>query len=137
MPVHVVERIAAALNEAGKPLKGSRVLVLGLSYKPNISDDRESPSYRLMDLLDERGAEVAFHDPHVPVIQPSREHAHWAGLESVPWDRQSVEAYDVVVIATDHAAVDYARLAEWARLIVDTRNAMARFDTPPGKVWKA
>jgi UDP-N-acetyl-D-glucosamine dehydrogenase len=137
MPVHVVERIAAALNEAGKPLKGSRILVLGLSYKPNISDDRESPSYRLMDLLDERGAEVAFHDPHVPVIQPSREHAHWAGLESVPWDRQSVEAYDVVVIATDHAAVDYARLAEWARLIVDTRNAMARFDTPPGKVWKA
>jgi UDP-N-acetyl-D-glucosamine dehydrogenase len=73
----------------------------------------------------------------VPVIQPSREHAHWAGLESIPWDRQSVEAYDVVIIATDHAAIDYARLAEWARLIVDTRNAMARIDTPPGKVWKA
>jgi len=137
MPEYVVERIAAALNEVGKPLKGSRVLVLGLSYKPNISDDRESPSYRLMDLLDERGAEVDYHDPHIPVIQPSREHGHWAGLESAPWDRGTVESFDVVVISTDHKVVNYAALAEWARLIVDTRNAMAGVDVPPGKVWKA
>jgi UDP-N-acetyl-D-glucosamine dehydrogenase len=137
MPEHVVDRVAAALNDLGKPLKGSRVLILGLSYKPDISDDRESPSYRLMDLLDERGAEVGYHDPHVPVIQPSREHGHWAGLESVPWDRETIESHDAVVISTDHSAVDYARLAEWARLIVDTRNAMARIDAPAGKVWKA
>lgn len=137
MPEYVVERVAAALNEVGKPVKGSRALVLGLSYKPNISDDRESPSYRLMDLLDERGAEVAYHDPHVPVIQPSREHAHWAGLRSVAWDRPSIEAHDVVVVSTDHDGVDYEALAEWARLIVDTRNAMAGVDAPPGKVWKA
>jgi UDP-N-acetyl-D-glucosamine dehydrogenase len=137
MPEYVVERVAAALNEAGKPLKGSRTLVLGLSYKPNISDDRESPSYRLMDLLDERGAEVAYHDPHVPVIQPSREHAHWAGLESIPWDRETIESYDVVIVSTDHASVDYAALGEWGRLIVDTRNAMSGIDTPVGKVWKA
>jgi UDP-N-acetyl-D-glucosamine dehydrogenase len=137
MPEYVVERVAAALNEAGKPLKGSRVLILGLSYKPNISDDRESPSYRLMDLLDERGAEVAYHDPHVPVIQPSREHGHWAGLESVPWDRQTIDAFDVIVISTDHAAVDYSTLGEWGRLVIDTRNAMAGVDTPRGKVWKA
>ena len=137
MPEHVVNRVAAALNDLGKPLKGSRVLILGLSYKPDISDDRESPSYRLMDLLDERGAEVAYHDPHVPVIQPSREHGHWAGLESVPWDRETIETHDAIVISTDHSAVDYHRLAEWARLIVDTRNAMAGIDAPPGKVWKA
>ncbi|HUF89537.1 MAG TPA: nucleotide sugar dehydrogenase [Gemmatimonadota bacterium] len=137
MPEYVVDRVAAALNEVGKPLKGSRALVLGLSYKPNISDDRESPSYRLMDLLDERGAEVAYHDPHVPVIQPSREHAHWAGLGSVGWDRETIESFDVVVISTDHDAVHYPSLAEWARLIVDTRNAMAAIDAPPGKVWKA
>jgi UDP-N-acetyl-D-glucosamine dehydrogenase len=137
MPEYVVERVAAALNEAGKPLKGSRTLVLGLSYKPNISDDRESPSYRLMDLLDERGAEVAYHDPHVPVIQSSREHGHWAGLESTPWDRETIESYDVVIVSTDHASVDYAALAEWSRLIVDTRNAMSGIDTPAGKVWKA
>jgi UDP-N-acetyl-D-glucosamine dehydrogenase len=137
MPEHVVDRVAAALNELGKPLKGSRVLILGLSYKPDISDDRESPSYRLMDLLDERGAEVAYHDPHVPVIQPSREHGHWAGLASVPWDRETIESHDAIVISTDHSAVDYDRLAEWARLIVDTRNAMAGIDAPDGKVWKA
>ncbi|HET6617650.1 MAG TPA: nucleotide sugar dehydrogenase [Gemmatimonadota bacterium] len=137
MPEYVVERVAGALNELGKPLKGSRILVLGLSYKPNISDDRESPSYRLMDLLDERGAEVAFHDPHVPRIQPSREHGHWAGLESTPWDRETIESYDAVIIATDHAAVDYPALAEWARLIVDTRNAMAGIEAPAGKVRKA
>ena len=118
-------------------MKGSRVLVLGLSYKPNIGDDRESPSYRLMDLLDRRGAEVAYHDPHVPAIQPSREHAHWAGVESVPWDRRTIESFDAVIISTDHAAIDYERLAEWARLIVDTRNAMSRIDASPGKVWKA
>jgi UDP-N-acetyl-D-glucosamine dehydrogenase len=137
MPEYVVERVAAALNEAGKPLKGSRVLILGLSYKPNISDDRESPSYRLMDLLDERGAEVAYHDPHVPVIQQSREHGHWAGLESVSWDRQTIDSFDAIVISTDHASVDYSALAEWGRLVVDTRNAMAGIDTPQGKVWKA
>jgi UDP-N-acetyl-D-glucosamine dehydrogenase len=137
MPEHVVERVAAALNDLGKPLKGSRILILGLSYKPDISDDRESPSYRLMDLLDERGAEVAYHDPHVARIQPSREHGHWAGLESVPWDRETIESHDAVVISTDHSAIDYDRLAEWARLIVDTRNAMAGIDTPAGKVWKA
>ncbi len=137
MPEHVVDRVAAALNDLGKPVKGSRVLVLGLSYKPDISDDRESPSYRLMDLLDERGAEVAYHDPHVPMIQPSREHAHWAGLESVPWDRATIESHDAVVISTNHSAIDYTRLAEWARLIVDTRNAMAGIDAPAGKVWKA
>jgi len=137
MPEYVVERVAAALNEVGKPLKGSRILILGLSYKPNISDDRESPSYRLMDLLDERGAEVAYHDPHVPVIQPSREHGHWAGLESVSWDRSTIESFDAIVISTDHAAVDYVALAEWGRLVIDTRNAMAGIDAPPGKVWKA
>jgi UDP-N-acetyl-D-glucosamine dehydrogenase len=137
MPEHVVERVAAALNDLGKPLKGSRILILGLSYKPDISDDRESPSYRLMDLLDERGAEVAYHDPHVAVIQPSREHGHWAGLESVPWERDTIESHDAVVIATDHSVIDYVRLAEWARLIVDTRNAMAGIDAPSGKVWKA
>ncbi|HEY7472830.1 MAG TPA: nucleotide sugar dehydrogenase [Gemmatimonadota bacterium] len=137
MPEYVVERVAASLNELGKPVKGSRILILGLSYKPNISDDRESPSYRLMDLLDERGAEVAYHDPHVPVILPSREHGHWAGLESTPWDRETIESYDAVIVATDHAAVDYRALAEWGRLIVDTRNAMTGIEAPAGKIRKA
>jgi len=137
MPDHVVGRVIEALNARGRPASGSRVLILGLAYKPDVSDDRESPSYQLMDRLAERGAEVAYHDPHVPIIQPSREHSAWAGMRSVSWEREAISGFDVVVIATRHTAVDYRELAEWARCIVDTRNAMAGVDVPPGKLLKA
>jgi UDP-N-acetyl-D-glucosamine dehydrogenase len=137
MPDHVVSRVIEALNARGRPASGSRVLILGLAYKPDVADDRESPSYHLMDRLAERGAEVAYHDPHLPVIQPSRDHSAWAGTRSVPWDRETISGFDVVVIATRHGGVDYAALAEWARCIVDTRNAMAGIEVPPGKLLKA
>ena len=137
MPDHVVSRVIEALNARGRPASGSRVLILGLAYKPDVADDRESPSYHLMDRLAERGAEVAYHDPHVPVIPPTREHSAWAGTPSVTWDRETISGFDVVVIATRHSAVDYRELAEWARCIVDTRNAMADVDVPPGKLLKA
>jgi UDP-N-acetyl-D-glucosamine dehydrogenase len=137
MPVHVVARVGEALNSAFKPLNGSRVLVLGLAYKPNVDDERESPSYRIMELLSERGAEVAYHDPYVPVIRPTREHSQWAGTKSVPWDRATIGGFDAVVIATAHSCVDYQELADWARCIVDTRNAMATVRVAQGKVWKA
>ena len=137
MPVHVVERLGEALNAARKPLNGSRVLVLGLAYKPNVDDERESPSYRIMELLKQRGAEVAYHDQHVPVIRPTREHPQWAGIRSVPWDHATVAGFDAVVIATAHAGVNYQELGDWAQCIVDTRNAMAVVQAAPGKVWKA
>lgn len=137
MPGHVVERLGEALNSARKPLNGSRVLVLGLAYKPNVDDERESPSYRIMELLKQRGAEVAYHDPYVPVIRPTREHPHWAGTRSVSWDRATIEGFDVVVITTAHACVNYQELADWARCVVDTRNAMAGVKAAPEKVWKA
>jgi UDP-N-acetyl-D-glucosamine dehydrogenase len=137
MPAHVLERLGEALNSARKPLNGSRVLILGLAYKANVDDERESPSYRIMELLKQRGVEVAYHDPHVPIIRPTREHAHWAGTESVRWDRATIAAFDAVVIATAHAAVNYQELAEWAQCIVDTRNAMASVQVAPGRVWKA
>jgi UDP-N-acetyl-D-glucosamine dehydrogenase len=137
MPAHVVERVGEALNSARKPLKGSRILVLGLAYKPDVDDERESPSYRIMELLSQRGAEVAYYDPHVPVIRPTREHPHWAGTKSVSWDRATIEGFDAVVIATAHAGVNYRELADWAQCIVDTRNAMAGVQTAPGKIWKA
>jgi UDP-N-acetyl-D-glucosamine dehydrogenase len=132
-----VERTGEALNSVQKPMKGSRVLVVGLAYKPNVDDERESPSYRILELLKQRGAEVAYYDPHVPVIRPTREHAQWTGTESVQWNRETIGGYDVVVIATAHAAVNYQQLAEWAPLMVDTRNAMAGVTTRPGQVWKA
>jgi len=137
MPEYVVHRVAHALNAINKAVKGSRILILGLAYKPNVDDERESPSYALMRLLSERGAEVEYHDPHVPVIKPTREHSQFAGKKSVAWDRTTIEKFDLVLIATNHACVNYEELADWARCIVDTRNAMAPVKVPPGKIWKA
>lgn len=137
MPEHVIHGVADALNERGKAVKGSKILVLGLAYKPNVDDERESPSYVLMDLLDRRGAEVSYHDPYVLVIKPTREHSHWAGTKSVHWDRATIGEFDLVLIATNHASVNYQNLAEWAPCIVDTRNAMAGIKTKPGQVTKA
>jgi UDP-N-acetyl-D-glucosamine dehydrogenase len=137
MPEYVVRRVADALNTRNKAVKGSRVLILGLAYKPNVDDERESPSYILMDLLSERGAELEYYDPYLPVIKPTREHSHWAGKKSVEWDRATIESFDLVLIATNHSCVNYKELADWAHCIVDTRNAMSAARVPPGKVWKA
>ena len=137
MPDYVVNRVGEALNSQRKPLKGSKVLILGLAYKPDVDDDRESASYRLLDKLRERGADVAYYDPYVPVIGPTREHPHWAGTKSVTWDRDTIAGFDAVVIATAHKAVSYDELAEWAQCIVDTRNTMANVARAGGKVWKA
>ena len=136
MPHHVINKVAEALNTQRKALNGSRVLVVGLAYKPNVDDDRESPSYILLDLLTERGAEAAYFDPFVPVIRPSREHAHWAGTKSVAWDRETISGFDLVLISTAHTAVNYRELGEWSSCIVDTRNAMAGIPSS-GKTWKA
>ena len=137
MPQYVVNRTAEALNTLRKPMNGSRVLVLGLAYKPNVDDDRESPSYVLMDLLKVRGAEVAYYDPYVPVIRVTREHSHWAGTRSVDWSREAMQGFDAVIVATNHQAVNYQELADWIPCIVDTRNAMAGVKTKPHQVWKA
>jgi UDP-N-acetyl-D-glucosamine dehydrogenase len=137
MPEYVVLRVADALNTRNKAVKGSRVLILGLAYKPNVDDERESPSYILMDLLSERGAELEYYDPYLPVIKPTREHSHWAGKKSVEWDRATIESFDLVLIATNHSCVNYQELADWAHCIVDTRNAMSGTHVRSAKVWKA
>ena len=137
MPEHVVHRVADALNTQRKAIKGSKILILGLAYKPNVDDERESPSYVLMKLLTERGAEVAYYDPYVPVIKSTREHPQFAGRKSVEWNRAMIENFDVALIATNHSSVNYHELGQWARCIVDTRNAMARVKGVSSKVWKA
>ena len=134
MPEYVVNRVAEALNTKRKSVNGSKVLIVGLAYKPNVDDDRESPSYTLMDLLKARGAKVAYYDPFIPVIRPSREHGHWAGTPSIQWNKDSVSAFDAVVVSTVHAQVDHTLLTNWGSVIIDTRNAVADL---PGKVWKA
>ena len=137
MPQYVVNRVAEALNAQKKSVNGSRVLLLGLAYKANVDDDRESPTYHLLDLLKKQGAEVAYHDPHVPVIRLTREHPHWAGVKSLPFNRENISSFDAVLISTAHKAVNYQQLADWAKCIVDTRNAMAGCQVEAGKVWKA
>src|SRR6267142_420869 len=113
MPEYVVRRVADALNDAEKAVKGSSILILGLAYKPNVDDERESPSYFLMEMLKARGAKVAYYDPYVPVIRPTREHAHWTGTKSVEWKKNLISTYDLVLIATNHASVNYQELADW------------------------
>ena len=137
MPMYVVNRTAEALNANRKPVNGSRVLIVGLAYKPNVDDERESPSYTLMEILKSRGAEVAYYDPYVPVIRPTREHAHWTGTRSVDWNRETVQSFDAVIISTNHQSVSYQDLADWSPCIVDTRNAMAGVAAKAGQVWKA
>lgn len=137
MPRRVVDCVAEALNASSKSVKGSHVLVVGLAYKPDVDDDRESPSYKLLEILNQRGAEVSYYDPYVPVIKPTREHGHWAGTRSVEWNEATFRSFDVVLISTAHSCVDYGVLARCAQCIVDTRNAMKDQKAAAGKVWKA
>ncbi|MBI5800761.1 MAG: nucleotide sugar dehydrogenase [Verrucomicrobia bacterium] len=137
MPMYVVHRTQEALNAKKKSINGSKILIMGLAYKANVDDDRESPSYTLLDLFKARGAKMSYYDPHVPVVRPSREHGHWAGTKSVPWTKKSISSYDAVVISTNHKKASNQELADWAQVIVDTRNAMADVKVAAGKVWKS
>ncbi len=119
MPQFVTEKVVDALNEAGRSVRGSKILVLGLAYKKNINDARESPSIQLLELLHAKGAEVAYSDPFVPEFPPMREHSF--ELSSVAITPESLSAYDCVIIATDHDQFDYDLIQRHARLIVDTR----------------
>lgn len=137
MPRYVVRRTIDALNAHKKALNGSRILLIGLAYKPNVDDDRESPTYKLMELYEDYGANVAYYDPYVPVIRPSREYPHYAGRKSVEWTEDEISGYDAVVIATNHRDIDYDSLAKWAPCIIDTRNAMNGSSVKSGQVTKA
>ena len=136
MPEYVIGRTMEALNERGRSLKGASVLVLGLAYKKDVDDVRESPSVTLIELLQKHGAKVSYHDPHIPVAKPMREH-HIAGMRSVPLSPASLKKYDCVLIATDHSAVDYDMVCRHAALVVDTRNATGRKKRPAKRVVKA
>lgn len=125
MPAYVIDRLASALNTIGKPVHGSKVLVLGLAYKPDVDDTRESPSFEVIELLRERGATVDYSDPHVAKTVPVRKHD--LQMHSVQLTPENIKKYDAVVIVTNHKAFDYAAIAQHARLVVDTRNAMAAF----------
>jgi UDP-N-acetyl-D-glucosamine dehydrogenase len=119
-----VGKVGAALNANKKALNGSRVLIIGLAYKADVDDIRESPTFTLMELLEEGGAIVDYHDPHVPEIPPTREHGCFTGRRSVVWRQQEISSYDCVLISTAHKTIDYRQLAAWSDCIVDTRNVI-------------
>lgn len=135
MPHYVVTRVIEALNDRERSLRNARVLVIGIAYKPNIDDMRESPAAEIIELLWEHGAKVEYHDPHCPVFPHMRKHT--INLASVALDAKTIEQADCVLIVTDHTAVDYDLLGRHAKLIVDTRNAMAKVENPQAVIVKA
>jgi UDP-N-acetyl-D-glucosamine dehydrogenase len=132
MPEWVVNKITAALNEGGKAIKGSRILVLGIAYKKNVEDVRESPAAAIMELLRERGAELSYSDPHVSSFPKMREHQF--DLKSVPPTAENLARQDCVLLVTDHDAFDYDAIARHSRLLVDTRG---RYPKAAGNIIKA
>jgi UDP-N-acetyl-D-glucosamine dehydrogenase len=135
MPAYVVQRVTEALNDRRKPLKGSKVCVLGVAYKKDVDDPRESPAFHILEDLDARGADVSYHDPHVPVL-PSMRH-HSIRLTSQELTPEFLAQQDCVLIVTDHTVVDYAHVAEHAPLVVDTRNALGKVRSPRCELVKA
>lgn len=127
MPRYVIGKLAEALDiRMGKALSRSRVLIIGLAYKKNVPDIRESPSLRLMEIIHERGGTADYHDPYVAEIPSTREYMALKGRKSIDLTREEVASYDAVLISTDHDSVDYASLAAWSPLIVDTRNIFTK-----------
>ena len=138
MPVRVVDKTMAALSEfCGRALRGAQILVVGLAYKKNIDDMRESPALKIMSLLERRGAETRFHDPFFPEILPSREHPGFTGRKSAPLTTETLAEIDAAVICTDHDQIDYRLLANRCPLIIDTRNAFASRGIVAPQVVKA
>lgn len=127
MPYYVLEQTISALNTYKKAINDSRILVIGLAYKPDVDDMRESPTFKLFDLLKNKGAEVSYYDTFIPIIPDSRDHKEWAGLHSVVWEKKVISSFDIIIIATNHSDINYDQLGKWSKCIVDTRNAMKAY----------
>jgi len=126
MPAFWVGKVADALNDVGKPMRGARILVLGVAYKKDIDDLRESPALDILDLLSKKGAQARYHDPYVPEIVDDGHTPDGAVGSSVPLDDEALRGADAVIIVTDHSAIDYDRVKRLAPIVIDSRNALAR-----------
>jgi UDP-N-acetyl-D-glucosamine dehydrogenase len=138
MPDHVVETLEAALRERTRTsLSGARVLLIGIAYKKNVDDTRESPAFRLIKGLEAKGAKVDYYDPHVAVIPRTREHGELAGRTSIGWSEKALASYDAALVCTDHDGIDYGMLARACPLVVDTRNALKGVREGRNRIVKA
>ena len=135
MPYYVIERTIEVLNQHEKSLNGSKVLVLGVAYKKDIDDERESPGYIIMKLLSEKGAIVSYNDPWIPVLKQTRKYNF--RKKSIPITQEVLQEMDAIIIITDHSAYDYAEIVKHSNLIIDTRNATNKIDGADVKVYSA
>jgi UDP-N-acetyl-D-glucosamine dehydrogenase len=135
MPKYVVTRVADALNEHAKPIHGSRICILGVAYKKDVDDPRESPAFEIMELLQKRGAIVAYHDPYIPKLPFMRHHTIRG--ESQELTQEFLAEQDCVVVVTDHSCVDMGHVVRHARLVVDTRNATKGISSGECRIMKA
>jgi UDP-N-acetyl-D-glucosamine dehydrogenase len=135
MPYYVVQRVMEALNSRKKSINGSTILLLGIAYKKDVDDPRESPSFKLIELLQEKGAEVHYNDPHIPQLKPVRKYSY--SLKSTELTAETLASMDCILVATDHSAYDYQFILDHADLIVDTRNAFNGLQNTAGKVVQA
>jgi UDP-N-acetyl-D-glucosamine dehydrogenase len=133
MPEYVMQKTFMALNQSGKSVKKSKIILLGLAYKKNVDDHRESVTFKIMDLLNKNGASVDYNDPYIPEIMPVREYKQFVGKKSVPL--KNLELYDLTIILTDHSSYNYEAIVEQSRIVVDTRNACSQIKSP--KIIKA
>ncbi len=136
MPEFVVTKVAEALNERGKPIRGSKILLLGAAYKKDVGDPRESPGIELLELLLRNGGNVQYNDPHVPRLPAMRRHPDLK-MESRPLTAEFLAAQDCVLIATDHSTYDWNFIVQHSQLVVDTRNATRGVAAPPGRIVRA
>ena len=135
MPSYVIGRTAEFLNEFGKPIRGSKICLLGVAYKKDVDDPRESPSFELLDLLSERGAIMTYSDPHVPKL-PTMRHYDLPIMESVELSADFLSQQDAVLIATDHSQFDYEHIVRHSELVIDTRNATQQVEIGREKIRK-
>ncbi|MBM3979455.1 MAG: nucleotide sugar dehydrogenase [Planctomycetes bacterium] len=137
MPMFVITKLADALNDAGRAVRGSKVAILGMAYKKDVDDPRESPSFELMDHLLKKGAHVSYNDPHIPALPRMRHWPHLDPMESQPLTPEYLAAQDCVLIATDHTAYDYAFIVAHSKLVIDTRNATKTVAAGRDKIVRA
>ena len=133
MPDYVIQKISFALEQSGKSIPGSHILLLGLAYKKNVDDDRESVTFKIMEMLEKQGAKTDYNDPYIPIIKPRREYKQFIGKESVALEQ--LNFYDLTIILTDHSTYDYGYIVKNSKLVVDTRNACANIKSE--KIIKA
>jgi UDP-N-acetyl-D-glucosamine dehydrogenase len=136
MPAYVVSRLADALNECGKPIKGSKILLLGMAYKRDVDDPRESPGFEVLELLRHKGAEVSYNDPYIPRLPPMRAYPGLC-MQSTPLTAATLAGHDAVVVVTDHSTYDWPTIVDHSQLIVDTRNATRGVTSGRDKICKA